>query len=162
MKYLNHTTTTVCEFGCGPGLPSLAAAKRNANKVLATDLDTFALELVARAAAEQGLNVETQRFDLVKDDLDNLDRYDLYIMSDVFESQQVARGAAHITQQALSTGSSVWVFTQSDRAQREVYLEELRNLLKSDSLNWQSVEKGPPTSSPLWLVDVDETKVRYG
>lgn len=173
---------SVCEFGCGPGLPALTAAclqKRHyqqqqqkhqqSQQVYATDLDEFALELVQAAAHAQSLeNLSTQKFDLTNDDDDTFPLADLYILSDVFESSQVAQGAALVSQKALEQGSRVWVFAQTDRAQREKYLEAMRNALgssslssSSPSLDWSPPQAGPPAGTSLWLCDVDETRVNY-
>jgi predicted nicotinamide N-methyase len=164
----------VCEFGCGPGLPSLTAASHGCS-VLATDVDEFALDLVQHAAQEQGLNVQTQRFDLIADSYDQNKqailriheclgkKIDLIIFSDVFESADVARGAAHLTKYFLSQGSKVWTFAQSDRAQRQAYVSELNELLGlegSDSLSFTDAPYS--TKEPIWLYDLDETKVVYG
>lgn len=149
----------VCELGCGPGLPSLAVArKRKGSSVrsVATDLDPFALRMVEAAAAKQKLDLSTQLFDLTSDD--PLPPADLYLLSDVFESSHVARGAAAHTRRALRAGARVWVFAQSDRAQREVYLSELRFGDDSD-LEWSSKFVGD--RAKLWLCDVDETAVKY-
>jgi len=54
---------------------------------------------------------------------------DMYIMSDIFENSHVAAGAARMTVRALQEGAIVWCFAQSDRAHREVYLKELKQLL---------------------------------
>jgi predicted nicotinamide N-methyase len=208
---------TICEFGCGPGLPSLTAAvisqqqqkqkqsKNNSkkpvavfSKVYATDVDSFALELVQAAAKEQSVTdiVETRQIDLTTTsttrDKDKLPGADLYLFSDVFESSAVARGAACTTCQALfnekknGSSSTVWVFCQSDRAQRQIYIQEMQRLLaergsnaNSDddhvvdvddfnaiqqSLSWQDHGDWPSisTTKRLWLCNVDETKVRYG
>jgi hypothetical protein len=64
---------TICELGCGPGLPILSAAVTAKKSILsesrlskrrllfvATDLDSFALRLVAKAAVNQGFNVVQQ------------------------------------------------------------------------------------------------------
>jgi predicted nicotinamide N-methyase len=48
----------VVELGCGLGVPSLVAARAGAD-VLATDGDEAALEMVARNASENGLDVAT-------------------------------------------------------------------------------------------------------
>jgi len=211
---------TICELGCGPGMPSITAAAAAAaaaagmlNKkvdiqVIATDVDDFALELVNAAAKEQGLNriVSARPLDLIeagKDEWEDtttnswIKDVDLFVMSDVFECEAVAVGAARLTQRVLSwtEGSQddidninnnidgtrqsfrkktrMWVFAQTDRAQREVYLRELRNL----SLPLSEEETGDSSSSPLlewsapgsynlddllWLCDVDETLVDYG
>lgn len=186
---------TVCELGCGPGLPSitLAASHKVGNtscalRVIATDLDEFALDLVKEAAKEQKLDdvISTRVYDLISASWDGswMDEVDLWIMSDVFESGKIAEGAAKLTYQILSRGSKtgfstgpvVWVFAQSDRAQREIFMEELRRLVdetSSDSwspsliestssqLHWSALESYDP-SSRLWLFDLDETRVDYG
>lgn len=156
---------TVCEFGCGPGLPSLTAASVGAKKVYATDLDTFALDLVTKAAKDQNLSerVEAIHFDLINGELDDVPKADLYVFSDVFESASVAKGAARISERVLKQGSRVWVFAQSDRAQREVYLQEMRTILQDSSLSWRPMgESSPKHGVKLWLCDIDETTVKYG
>jgi 2-polyprenyl-3-methyl-5-hydroxy-6-metoxy-1,4-benzoquinol methylase len=193
----NHKFT-ICELGCGPGLPSLSAAAaavlaastQNTKidfRVIATDLDEFALELVTAAAKEQGLDriVSTRPLDLIQAGSEDWAReeknswmndVDLFVMSDVFESNAVAVGAARLTQRILSwmendddrTKESsrkrkrMWVFAQTDRTQREVYIRELQdNSLSPSSLKWK-----PPESydleDHLWLCDLDETLVDYG
>ena len=174
------TTTTICELGCGPGLPSLTAAAAAASKdwehlscrVIATDIDELALDLVMAAAEEQGLQsiISTRIYDLVAAEWDStwMDDVDLFVMSDVFETQAIAKGAAKLTQHVLdnaNSSSTMWVFAQSDRAQRELYLQELQRLYPEDetvwSRGWVSVENYD-VNSRLWLCDLDETKVKYG
>jgi predicted nicotinamide N-methyase len=151
----------VCELGCGPGLPSLTAAKLGATRVIATDLDAFSLKLVEKAAAAQKLvNIETRKFDLTEID-EQLPPADLYLLSDVFESATVAIGAAHLTMKALSSGASVWVFAQTDRAQRETYLEELRKIGDDTNASWTSMDEFEADKA-LWLCDVEEGAVIYG
>jgi len=184
MALNNHlettTISTVCEFGCGPGLPSITAAKSGVTKVTATDLDPLGLRLVNYAASLQGLSdrIETRRFDLVNND--SVPKADLYLLSDVFESSLVAQGAANLVGNLLtssyrgdssSTTPEVWVFAQSDRAQRDIFLIKLREILVKPRLDWTPFEKGPPSSwtkdnvdchESLWLCDIDETTVVYG
>jgi hypothetical protein len=126
---------TICEFGCGPGLPSLTAAvvskrlqqQRHqqedhqklpvlspilVSKVYATDVDSFALKLVQAAAKEQAVMtnlVETHLFDLTSSSEDvaaKLPAANLYIFSDVFESSAVALGAARTTCRILTSYNS--------------------------------------------------------
>ena len=122
----------VCELGCGPGMPSLTLAKAGVSKVIATDIDEVALEMVQLASKHQNLsnNLSTQRYDLCDNHSEIFPEVDLYIMSDVFESSHVAKGAAELTQRILSCteNSNIWVFAQSDRAQREVYLKCLKDM----------------------------------
>ena len=167
----------ICELGCGPALPSLTAAttkkkalqsgytKTNVNtKVIATDLDSFALELVASAASEQNLPLSTKIFDLTWKKTALLPHADLYIMSDVFESSTVACGAAFHAYSAIKKGSYVWVFAQNDRAQREIFLNEIQKLLnknKDQGIQWSSTFEPCEGCQLLWLYDVDECKVKY-
>lgn len=166
------TSMTICELGCGPGLPSLTAAAERHN-VVATDVDELALQLVQAAAEEQGLSdrIITRKLDLVEFDRtgwEGEDEWmkvvDLFVMSDVFESEAVAIGAARFTKRAQSVSSNcrVWVFAQTDRAQREVYLKELQRMCPRDrSLGWSTYDQYNPEDR-LWLCDLDETRVDYG
>lgn len=155
---------TMCEFGCGPGLPSLMAAKSGMGHVIATDVDGMALQLVQAAAREQGLEIETQILDLTDDSL-VLPQADLYLFSDVFESNAVARGAANVTKQILSMQQQrnrdmrVWVFCQSDRVQRDMYLRELQQHIITP-LKWQDSDELSLDQS-LWFCNVDESLVSY-
>lgn len=171
IKYLDiPKCQSLIEFGCGPGLPSLTAAKLGVAIVRATDIDDFALKLVNQAAQEQNISdrIKTSQFDLVRGSLQyNLPHADIYLLSDVFESGDVARGAARVCSEALlQPESRLWVFAQSDRAQREVFLEELKALLPKKTasvatLRWRPFAQGPETASNIWLCDIDETSVVY-
>ena len=151
---------TVCEFGCGPGLPSLTAATLGC-QVYATDLDEFALDLVQAAAQSQQLgphHVQTRRVDLIQGfetkDKDWIQEIDLFLFSDVFENGHVAQGAARITQQILETSKAkVWVFAQSDRAQREVFLQELQQTI-DPKLSWEPIDSYK-ANDQLWLCDYE-------
>ena len=149
-----------CEFGCGPGLPSITAAHLGSQNVIATDVDEVALELVERAAKEQFRNgaIKTKKFDLEADPC-TIPAADLYLLSDVFQSNAVAVGAARVVHRIIEASNSmVWVTSQTDRAQREEFRLELMKLLQDQTLTWE-----PRTSKPtrLWLVDVDELEVKY-
>mmetsp|Transcript_36869 Transcript_36869/g.77337 ORF Transcript_36869/g.77337 Transcript_36869/m.77337 type:complete len:292 (+) Transcript_36869:73-948(+) len=183
-------TWTVCELGCGPGLPSLTAAKSGARRVIATDVDKLALEMVCAAAADQGFIKNhnnddddvaedweeqpfvTKQFDLTCRD-NSLPKADLYVLSDVFESAAVAEGAAWHVQSILSANqkiknrdsSRVWVFAQSDRAQRDCFLEKIREWYGDEddeqlNVGW-SMDHAPDRDEELWLFDLDETMVKY-
>jgi predicted nicotinamide N-methyase len=167
-KYVDRSWV-VCEFGCGPALPSLIMAGLDLPKVIATDLDMVALDMVEKAANEQGFdNLVTMRVDLTAAPESILEKVnaDLYIMSDVFENGAVAKGAALFTIRALEAGSRVWTFAQSDRAQREVYLRELECLgaEKYGSVTWKLADLSSDNAPDemLLLFDLDEVNVNYG
>jgi len=173
---------SICEFGCGPALPSLTAASIISNTkgkkldqsketvksktvsspyVIATDLDSFALDMVKCAAEEQDIPLRTQIFDLTSKDPTKIPKADLYIMSDVFENNDIAKGAAFIAFTILKAGSKIWIFAQNDRAQRETFRKDLQALLKDDSIGWTSEFVPCKGQDNLWLYDVDECNVRY-
>ena len=81
----------VLELGCGLALPSLAAARAGA-VVLATDIEEEALELVARNARANGVQVEAVRSDWSSpDELVRRAPFDLVLASDVlYERHSVA------------------------------------------------------------------------
>ena len=81
----------VVELGCGLGVPSIAAARAGA-RVLATDIDPDAVEIAARNAAENGLEIETAVADwAAPDELVQRGPFDLIIAADVlYERQNVA------------------------------------------------------------------------
>jgi predicted nicotinamide N-methyase len=78
----------VVELGCGMGVPSLAAARAGA-KVLATDVEPEALELLERNAADNGLEIETAVVDWTDQrGLVDSGPFDLVIAADVLYERQ--------------------------------------------------------------------------
>jgi predicted nicotinamide N-methyase len=160
LQYTQPVAPVICELGCGPGLPSLTAAKLlgSVEKVIATDLDPLALELVHAAACDQGISLlETHVIDLCGQELPTAD---LYILSDVFESPLVAESAAQLLFSRVADKARVWVFCQSDRAQREAFQKTLSSLL-GETLEWISTKDYKPTNR-ICLFNVDETEAWYG
>lgn len=149
--------------------------------MIATDLDRAALDMVEMAAEEQGLGdrLSTRTFDLTTTSSDEimLPVADLYVMSDVFESGLVAEGAAWHVRRLLSTNtidnateddtdnrrraqSRIWVFAQSDRAQREIFLESLRKMEGYADIDW-TADHEPDVDARIWLFDLNEMDVQY-
>jgi predicted nicotinamide N-methyase len=83
---------SVVELGCGLGVPSLAAARAGAS-VLATDSAPDALELVARSARANALDVETALVDWAEPgELVRRAPFDLVLAADVlYERPSVAQ-----------------------------------------------------------------------
>ncbi|KAI2512295.1 hypothetical protein MHU86_2171 [Fragilaria crotonensis] len=98
--------------------------------------------------------METRLIDLCGDEIPQAD---LYVLADVFESGSVAKGAARLLH---ATTSSVWVFCQSDRAQREIFRDEVRTLVGDNDLDWIPMQDFDP-SQRFCLFDVDESDVSY-
>merc|ERR1711938_349056 len=110
------------EVGCGLALPSLAAA-RSGIRALATDRDVVALDFVKHAAADQGLDVSTQIFD-VEDASKPLPPGDLVVLADVFVTDGVAKACAARCGEALRRGSDVLVVA-AERSTRDAFLGAL-------------------------------------
>jgi 2-polyprenyl-3-methyl-5-hydroxy-6-metoxy-1,4-benzoquinol methylase len=113
---------SMVEIGCGLALPSLAAARAGI-RALATDRDAVALDFVKHAAADQGLDVSTQLFD-VEDESSPLPPGDLCVFADVFVTDPVAEACAARCEEALRRGSDVLVVA-AERSTRDAFLRAL-------------------------------------
>lgn len=118
--------TTVLEIGCGNGLCSLTAAARGAASVVASDLSEDALTLTQEAAQQQGLAVQTLRFDLA-DRATPLPPAQLVIAADVLYDASLATAVAHRVAEAAARGSWVVVGDQR-RAGRQAFERTLGKL----------------------------------
>ncbi|HEX6654172.1 MAG TPA: 50S ribosomal protein L11 methyltransferase [Thermoleophilaceae bacterium] len=115
----------VIELGCGLAVPSLAAARTGA-RVLATDADPDALELVARNAELNGVEIETTVFDwtstVAADELAIHGPFDLVLAADVlYERPTVARMLS-----LLPRLSAVAWLADPARPTAAVFLEQAR------------------------------------
>ncbi len=118
----------VVELGCGLGVPSLVAARGGA-RVLATDEDDEALELLARNARDNGLDIETARLDWA-DAADRHDPFDLVLAADVlYERASVAL----LLDLLPRLGSEVWL-ADPGRSVASAFLEQAPRL-------WPAVER---------------------
>jgi 2-polyprenyl-3-methyl-5-hydroxy-6-metoxy-1,4-benzoquinol methylase len=136
---------SMVEVGCGLALPSLAAARAGI-RALATDRDAVALDFVKHAAADQGLDVSTQLFD-VEDESSPLPPGDLVVLADVFVTDPVAEACAARCEEALRRGSDVLVVA-AERSTRDAFLRALgRGSFGPAPARLDGGEEG------LWLVD---------
>ena len=112
----------VVELGCGLAAPSIAAARGGA-RVLATDADAEALELVGRNAPMNGVEVETAVADWGKPgDLVARGPFDLVLAADVlYERSAVAQLLALLPQLA----PAAWL-ADPGRPAAEPFLEQAR------------------------------------
>jgi predicted nicotinamide N-methyase len=114
----------VIELGCGLGAPSLIAARGGA-RVLATDEDDEALELLARNARANGLDIETARLDWA--DAGELGPFDLVLAADVlYERASVATLLSLLPR----LGSEVWL-ADPGRSVAGAFLEQAPRLWPS-------------------------------
>lgn len=96
----------VVELGCGLGVPSLAAARAGAT-VLATDGCPEALDLVARNARENGLEVDTAHVDWdATEDLAARGPFDLVLAADVLYEEA---GISLLPSLLPRLGREVWL-----------------------------------------------------
>jgi predicted nicotinamide N-methyase len=112
----------VVELGCGLGAPSLAAARAGA-RVVGTDAEPEALELLERNAAENDVSLETARVDWNDpDELLARGRFDLVLAADVlYERPTVARLLALLPR----LGHEVWL-ADPGRAAADAFMEQAR------------------------------------
>lgn len=98
----------VLDFGAGGGIAALAAARAGAERVIANDIDPWALQVACIAAAAQGLHLESLGDDLC--DLPALvDDADVLLCSDLAYERSQAPRQRLILQRALRAGATVLV-----------------------------------------------------
>ena len=97
----------VLDFGCGGGVAALAAARAGARRVVANDLDAWALAVVRLAAHRQGLEIETLQGDLTGEN--GAIPYDLVLCSDLAYEKRVAPQQRAFLERARGQGTRVLV-----------------------------------------------------
>jgi predicted nicotinamide N-methyase len=96
----------VIDIGAGGGVASLAAAHASAARVVANDLDEWALATTRLAAARQGLDVETLHADLTRD-LKQIDGFDVVVCGDLLYEQAEAGFQMKLLRHAAARGATV-------------------------------------------------------
>jgi predicted nicotinamide N-methyase len=134
----------VVELGCGLGVPSLAAARAGA-RVLATDAEPEALELVELSARENGLDVETARADWgAPGDLVARGPFDLVLAADVlYEEESVVPLLSVLPR----LGREVWL-SDPGRQPARGFLERARDRWSVASAVRDGIDIHRLTSSP--------------
>lgn len=97
---------SVLDVGAGGGVTSLAAAYAGAARVVANDIDPWALETVRQAAAAQGLAVETLLADLTATP-SLVDEFDVLVCGDLAYEQHEAPRQLSLLRRAAAHGA--WV-----------------------------------------------------
>ncbi len=98
----------VLDIGCGGGVSALAAARAGAAKIVANDIDGWALATVTLAAARQGLSVQTLLADLTTCP-DDATRFDLVLCGDLHYERGHAASQRALLQRARAHGARVLV-----------------------------------------------------
>ena len=130
----------VVELGCGLGLVSLVAARAGA-RVLATDVDAFALGAVTRAAAEQGLTVECAYFDVTSPLA--LPEGDVYVAADLTYEERLTAAVGLRVLEAKARGARV-IVGDPGRVFRPALVQVLHDA--GVAARFDPVEAGPDKS----------------
>jgi predicted nicotinamide N-methyase len=96
----------VIDIGAGGGVASLAAAHAGASRVVANDLDEWALATTRIAALRQGLHVETLCADLTRD-VSRVDAFDVVLCGDLLYEQAEASHQMKLLRHAADRGATV-------------------------------------------------------
>jgi predicted nicotinamide N-methyase len=116
------TGRRVVELGCGLGVPSLVAARAGA-EVLATDESAEALELLERNAAENGIDVDTQRVEWSEaEELVARGPFDLVLAADVLYEPESFGPLLDLLPQL---GREVWL-ADPGRSPAEAFIAQAR------------------------------------
>ena len=94
----------VLDLGSGSGLVAIAAAKAGAARVLAADIDAFALAAISLNAAANGVNVETTAVDLLAAPPA---AFDIVLVGDLFYERPLAERVLAFADAARSRGALV-------------------------------------------------------
>jgi predicted nicotinamide N-methyase len=102
------TGKNVLDFGAGGGIASLAAARAGAVRVIANDIDAWALMVCDIAAGAQGLSVGTLQADLCAEPW-RVDDFDVVLCSDLAYEKREAPRQRLVLERALHNGALVLV-----------------------------------------------------
>jgi predicted nicotinamide N-methyase len=95
----------VLDFASGCGLAAIAAAKVGARRIIANDIDAFALAAVALNAAENNVTIETCAGDIVGVDAD----FDVVLAGDIAYEQDTARRVTDWLEKLARKGTDVLI-----------------------------------------------------
>jgi predicted nicotinamide N-methyase len=96
----------VLDVGAGGGVASLAAARAGAARVVANDLDEWALATTRLAASRQGLSIETTARDFTRD-VTAVHEFDVVLCGDLLYEQAEAPLQRALLHEAASHGALV-------------------------------------------------------
>lgn len=97
---------TVLDLAAGSGLVAIAAARSGAARVVANDIDRFALAAIALNAAQNGVTVETDGRDLLDGELPG---FDLVLAGDIFYERPTAERMLRFLERAEASGATVLI-----------------------------------------------------
>ncbi|NYT39338.1 methyltransferase [Sphingomonas sp. R-74633] len=127
----------VLDLGCGSGLVAIAAAKAGAAKVLAADVDPYAIAALALNAAANGVMIEGVHGDLTEGPVPDVD---LILAGDVFYDPEPAARMEPFLARCRAAGIEVLV---GDPYRAPLRLERLRVLAEYAFAETDSAVKKP-------------------
>jgi len=92
------------DLGSGSGLVAIAAAKAGASRVLAADIDAFAVAAIGLNAAANGVTLQTTADDLLGA---AVDAFDLVLVGDLFYERPLAERVLAFLEAAHVSGAKV-------------------------------------------------------
>jgi predicted nicotinamide N-methyase len=98
---------TVLDFGAGGGVSSLACAIAGADRVVANDVDSWAIAVARLAAERQGLSIETMQADLAREP-ERVLGFDIVLCGDLAYDRSKASAEQNALEGALRAGARVF------------------------------------------------------
>jgi predicted nicotinamide N-methyase len=98
----------VLDFGCGGGIASLACAHAGARRVVANDVDPWAVAVTQIAAERQGLHLETLLADLTAE-ARSAEGFDVVLAGDLFYDRSTAPRERAVLDSAQQSGAHILI-----------------------------------------------------
>jgi predicted nicotinamide N-methyase len=99
----------VLDFACGSAVSGIAAARAGAARVVANDIDGFALTATRLNAALNGVSCETVGEDLLAAAADAAADYDVVFAGDIFYERPLAAEVEHFLRGCAARGADVLI-----------------------------------------------------
>ena len=140
---LRHLATereaVVCEIGCGPGLPSLAALAAGARSVIAVDMSPLALSLVSHAARSyqpsRAPRLTTVQRDLLQQDGEALISCDYLVAADLLYDIPTAQAVGRYVGWHVRRNGATAIIAEPGRMNGQGRAAFARGLLESDCIS---------------------------
>ncbi|MEO5509794.1 MAG: 50S ribosomal protein L11 methyltransferase [Longimicrobiales bacterium] len=120
---------SVLDVGAGGGIASIAAAYCGAKRVVANDVDEWALQTTRIAAERQGLSVQTLLGDLTRE-VASAEGFDVVLCGDLLYERSEAEGQRALLRHASSHGATIL----AGDAGRTYFLPEGMRLVREISM----------------------------
>src|SRR5262249_732018 len=119
----------VLDFAAGSGLAAIAAAKRGAAHVIASDVDPLAVIAITLNAEANGVRVETDVTDLMAATEFDPAAFDVVLVGDVFYAPDLAARALAFLERCHRAGAAVLI---GDPGRAALPVERLRKVSERD------------------------------